>query len=192
METRIFRLPHRLRAADDSRPENRQVRGQGRNGSQRISRAKAESDGTGDAHGENLAAHAELRRGEGPLPRRDFRWRRYIFNGTDWARSTPLTASVGMEKNRFTISRAAFSTTGKTPSTLNLSDVSIDDFNAPVVTAKYTGAISLDEIDRVFKLVDFQHTGTVGVTRNRAICIAARLSRKRDVQRKRHRLWQCE
>ncbi len=116
-----------------------------------------------NARGENLAAHASYDTakarysGEFSLAPVHFQW------GGLGAIDAALAASVAMEKNRFTIPHASLSTTGKNSSLLNLRDVAIEGFTAPVVTAKYDGAISLDEIDRVFKLVAFRHTGTVGV-----------------------------
>ena len=116
-----------------------------------------------NARGENLIGHvtydeAKARySGDLSLALVHFQWN--SFGAVD----AGITASLAMEKNRITVPAATFTSTGKTPSVLNLRDVSIDGFTAPVATAKYNGQVSLDEIDRVFKLVDFQHTGNVGV-----------------------------
>ncbi|HWE49087.1 MAG TPA: translocation/assembly module TamB domain-containing protein [Bryobacteraceae bacterium] len=116
------------------------------------------------ARGENLTAHAAYNQaaarysGEVSLAPLHFQWN--SFGAVD----ASVKASLAMEKNRITVPAATITTAGKIPSVLNLSDVSIDGFTAPVATAKYDGTVSLDEIDRVFKLVAFQHTGKIGVS----------------------------
>jgi translocation and assembly module TamB len=116
-----------------------------------------------NAHGENLIGHVTYddakARYSGDLSLAPVHFQLGEFGAVD----AGVTASLAMEKNRITVPIATFTSTGKTPSVLNLRDVSVDGFTAPIATAKYDGQVSLDEIDRVFKLVDFQHTGNVGV-----------------------------
>jgi len=75
--------------------------------------------------------------------------------------SAQITAKASMEKNRLTISSAALKTGA---SSINLSNVLVNNFITPVTTAQYNAQISLADADRIFRLVDFQHTGTVGVS----------------------------
>jgi translocation and assembly module TamB len=72
-----------------------------------------------------------------------------------------FTARASMEVNRVTVSSAALKTGD---SELDVSDVVVSSFTAPVMTGQYKARISLRDADRIFKLVDFQHTGTVTAT----------------------------
>ena len=66
-----------------------------------------------------------------------------------------------MEKNRLTVSNATLKTGA---SELDLSNVLVNGFTRPVTTAEYKARVSLADADRIFKLVDFQHTGAVYAT----------------------------
>ena len=81
-----------------------------------------------------------------------------------------VTATAAMQKNQLTIPRATIASipqTAKTPaSSMELTEVLVEGFTNPVVTAKFKGSVALEEVDRVFSLVDFQHTGTIGMKGN--------------------------
>ena len=74
----------------------------------------------------------------------------------------PFDASVrftaAMEKDRITVSSALLKMEG---SEAELTSGLIAGFTNPVATARYRVRASLREVDRVFKLVNFQHIGTV-------------------------------
>lgn len=69
-----------------------------------------------------------------------------------------VRAKASMEKNRIVVSEAQLKTGG---SEFDFTDAVLDSFNMPVITAKYKAAVSLADADRIFKLVSFQHSGTV-------------------------------
>ncbi len=66
-----------------------------------------------------------------------------------------------MEVNRVTVSSAALKTGD---SEIDVSNVVVSSFTSPVTTGQYKARISLRDADRIFKLVDFRHTGTVTAT----------------------------
>ena len=88
-----------------------------------------------------------------------------VWNGFG-AVDARVKASATMERNRLTVSRATLQTTAKNPSELNLSNVVMEGFTNPVVTASYDASLALEEADRVFHLTDFAHTGSIGVKGN--------------------------
>ncbi len=49
-------------------------------------------------------------------------------------------------------------------SEIDVSDLVVNSFTAPVTTGQYKARVSLRDADKIFKLVDFQHTGTVTAT----------------------------
>ena len=61
-----------------------------------------------------------------------------------------------MEKNRLIVSSA---TVKSAQSEIDLSNVLVSGFTAPLTTGQYKARISLAEADRIFKFVNFQHTG---------------------------------
>ena len=71
-----------------------------------------------------------------------------------------VTAAASMEKNRLTVSSATVKTS---QSELDLTNVLVSSFTTPVTTGQYRARISLAEADKTFKLVNFQHTGTLNV-----------------------------
>jgi translocation and assembly module TamB len=72
-----------------------------------------------------------------------------------------FTARASMEVNRVTVSSAALKTGD---SEIDVSDLVVNSFTAPVTTAQYKARVSLADADRIFKLVNFRHTGTVSAT----------------------------
>ena len=115
-----------------------------------------------NARGENVSAKANYDPAKArysadvSLSPMHFQWAGY------GALDARVTATATMEKNRFTIPRATVTTLAKNPSSVTLTDVAIVGFTAPVATATWDASLALDEVDRVFRLVDFQHTGTIG------------------------------
>ena len=81
------------------------------------------------------------------------------YDGFD-AVDARVTAQLRFEKNLLTISSASIKTTA---SELTLNGISMEGFTAPVVTGEYHARMSLNEADRVLKLTNFQHTGTVDI-----------------------------
>lgn len=83
----------------------------------------------------------------------------------DWDGLGHVTAEVqakaAMEKNRVTVSAASVKVGA---STVDLNNVVVSSFTAPVTTAEYRARISLADADRIFKLVNFQHTGTINAS----------------------------
>jgi translocation and assembly module TamB len=119
-----------------------------------------------NARGENVTAKANYDPAKArysadvSLSPMHFQWAGY------GALDARVAATATMEKNRFTIPRATVTTLAKNPSGIELTNVVVTGFTAPVVTANYAASLALDEVDRVFRLVDFQHTGTIGVKGN--------------------------
>jgi translocation and assembly module TamB len=117
-----------------------------------------------NARGENLAAHVNYNasfNATGPrydgavsVAPVDLTW-----NGVKL--TAQVAANASMEKNRLTVSNATLKTGA---SELDLSNVLVDSFTNPVTTAQYKVRVSLADADRIFKLVDFQHTGAVFAT----------------------------
>ncbi len=71
-----------------------------------------------------------------------------------------VTTRLALEKNLLTLSSASIKTA---VSELQLNEIKLQGFNAPVVTGDYHARVALDEADRVFKLTNFQHLGTLDV-----------------------------
>ncbi len=116
-----------------------------------------------NGRGENLAAQAHYdiakARYDGEISLDSIHFQFGTYGPID----ARLKAEAALRKNQFIVSRARIETTSKNPSALELHDVLVNGFIDPVVTASYDATVALDEIDRVFHLVDFQHTGNIGV-----------------------------
>lgn len=110
-----------------------------------------------NARGENLAAHV-LFNATGPRYDGDVSVAPVDFTWNGVKLTARVTASASMDKNRLTVSEATLKTGA---SELDLSNVLVNSFTKPVTTAQYKARVSLADADRIFKLVDFQHTGTV-------------------------------
>ncbi len=114
-----------------------------------------------NARGESLASQASYNRpgkrydGEVSIAALNLAW------GGLGKVTGQFTARASMEVNRVTVSSAALKTGD---SEIDVSDVVVNSFTSPVTTGKYKARISLRDADRIFKLVDFQHTGTVTAT----------------------------
>ena len=112
------------------------------------------------ARGENLTAQAKYdsvqKRYDGDLALEPLHIEYDGFDAVD----ARVTAQLRFEKNLLTISSASIKTTA---SELTLNQVSVEGFTAPVVTGEYHAQVSLNEADRVLKLTNFQHTGTVDI-----------------------------
>lgn len=80
----------------------------------------------------------------------------FVWDGVQVA--AQVTAHASMEKTRLSVSKATLKTS---QSEVDLSNLLVNGFTSPVTTAEYNARISLAEADRVFHLVNFQHTGTV-------------------------------
>ena len=129
-------------------------------------RAGSKSVRPWNARGENLAAHVSFNAGLNATGPRydgdvsvapvDLTWRGIKL-------TAEVTAKASMEKNRLTVSRATLKTGA---SELDLSNLLVNSFTKPVTTAQYKARVSLADADRIFKLVDFQHTGTVNAAGN--------------------------
>ena len=72
-----------------------------------------------------------------------------------------VTATAKMERNRLTASKVTVKTSG---SQVDLTAFTMEGFTAPLITAAYRGRVALEEVDRLFRLVNFRHTGNVDVT----------------------------
>ena len=113
-----------------------------------------------NARGENLAAHVRFNAtgprydGDVSVAPVDLTW-----NGIKL--TAQVAANVSMEKNRLTVSDARLKTGA---SELDLSNVLVSSFTKPVTTAQYKARVSLADADRIFKLVNFEHRGTVNAT----------------------------
>jgi translocation and assembly module TamB len=116
-----------------------------------------------DARGENLAANVTYNlsgpRYDGVVSIMPLHLTARGYGPVD----AQVTAAASMEKDRVTISAASLKTAG---SQVDFSNVVVSGFTAPVTTAQYTARLSLDDADRIFKLVNFRHTGLVNVTGN--------------------------
>lgn len=71
-----------------------------------------------------------------------------------------VDAEFSFAKNLLTIASLAARTTS---SEFRLRDVKLAGFQSPVITGAYHARIALSEADRIFKLKNFEHTGTVDV-----------------------------
>ncbi len=124
-------------------------------------RAGSKSMSPWNARGENLAAHVSFNAagpkydGDVSVAPLDFVWK-----GLGRVQAE-VTAKASMEKNRLTVSRAAIKAGA---SEVDLSDALVDSFTTPVITAQYKARVSLADADRIFKLVNFQHTGLVNAS----------------------------
>ncbi|HEY3825258.1 MAG TPA: hypothetical protein VGL82_11915, partial [Bryobacteraceae bacterium] len=83
----------------------------------------------------------------------------FVWNGVQT--TAEISATAAMEKNRLTISAATVKTT---QSEIDLSNGLVSSFTSPVTTGQYRARISLGEADKIFKLVNFQHTGTLNAS----------------------------
>jgi translocation and assembly module TamB len=116
-----------------------------------------------NARGENLTAQVQYNR-DGPryegtisVAPVDFGWS--FAGATGGVHVTAqVTAAASMEKNRLTVSTA---TVKSAQSEIDLSNVLVSGFNAPLTTGQYKARVSLAEADKIFKLVNFQHTGFI-------------------------------
>ncbi len=123
-----------------------------------------------NARGGNLAAHVTYDR-SGPR-----------YNGTislapidfDWNGgvrvSAQVAATASMENDQLTVSTA---TVKSAQSQLDLRNVLVSSFTSAVITGEYSARVSLAEADRIFRLVNFQHTGFVNVSGNLRFVSAA-------------------
>ncbi|HTA42436.1 MAG TPA: translocation/assembly module TamB domain-containing protein [Bryobacteraceae bacterium] len=119
-------------------------------------RAGSRSSTPWNARGENLAAHLTYNaaRYEGDIAVAPLN---IAWNGLGKI-TAKLTARGSLEKNRLAVSNASVETGG---STVDLGDLILGSFTEPVVTAQYKARVSLADADRIFKLVNFHHIGTV-------------------------------
>jgi translocation and assembly module TamB len=116
-----------------------------------------------NARGENLTAHATY---NSAGPRYDggisvgpvsFTWKGLGTSGVQVA-GVRVTATASMLKDQLTVSTA---TVKSAQSELEMSNVAVQGFNAPLTTGQYKVRVSLAEADKIFKFVNFQHTGTM-------------------------------
>lgn len=132
------------------------------NGMLAVDRGGGKKDATPwNARGENLTAHVTYNKA-GPrydggisVAPLDFVWNGAGANGGVRV-TAQVTAAASMEKNRLTVSSA---TVKSAQSEIDLSNVLVSGFTAPLTTGQYNARISLAEADKIFKLVNFQHTG---------------------------------
>ncbi len=114
-----------------------------------------------NARGDNLAAHVTYNmtgpRYDGTISIAPLHFAMKGLGPVDAA----VTANASMEKNRLTVSTAALALGD---SRIDLSNLVLTDFTNPVTTAQYRAQISLTDADRIFKLANLHHTGTVNMT----------------------------
>jgi translocation and assembly module TamB len=79
----------------------------------------------------------------------------FAWNGVGTS-GVHVTAAGSMEKNRLTVSSA---TVKSAQSEIDLSNVALSGFNAPLTTGQYKARVSLAEADKIFKFVNFEHNG---------------------------------
>lgn len=84
----------------------------------------------------------------------------FVWNGLERV-TAAVKATASMEKNRLVVHKASVQA-GE--SAMDLSNVVVSSFTAPVITGQYQAAISLADADRIFKLVNFRHSGIVNAT----------------------------
>jgi translocation and assembly module TamB len=114
-----------------------------------------------NARGENLTAHATYNstgpRYEGAISvgAVAFTWKGLGTSGVQ------VTAAGRMEKDQLTVSTA---TVKSAQSEVDLSNLVVSGFNAPLTTGQYKARLSLAEADRIFKFVNFQHTGVMNAS----------------------------
>jgi len=126
-----------------------------------------EREGTGkqttpwNARGENLAAHVTYNmdgpRYDGTISIGPLHFAMKGIGPID----AGVTANASIEKNRLTVSTAAL-TLGD--SRIDLSNLVLADFTNPMTTAQYRARISLADADRILKLANLHHTGTLNMT----------------------------
>lgn len=138
------------------------------NGSMAIDRVGSGKEATPwNARGENLTAHVTYDRrgprydGEISVAPLDFDWNRSAKSGLHVA--AKVTATASMEKNRLTVSSATITSAR---SRIDLRNVSVSSFTAPLTTGEYSANVSLAEADQIFHFVNFQHTGFINVSGN--------------------------
>jgi len=118
-----------------------------------------------NARGENLAADVSYRKegsrydGAISVEPLDFEWNNAGNNSIRVA--TQVAMAVSMEKNRLLVSRATVKTA---QSQFELSNLMVSGFDAPLTTGQYKARVSLAEADKVFHLVNFQHSGIMNAT----------------------------
>ncbi len=111
-----------------------------------------------NARGRNLTARVTYNRtgprygGEISVAPLDFVW-----NGGAEV-TAQVTATASMEKNRLTVSSAAVKS-GQ--SEIDLSNMLVSGFTAPLTTGQYKAQISLADADRIFRFANFRHTGVM-------------------------------
>ncbi len=114
-----------------------------------------------NARGENLAAHVTYNmagpRYDGTISIAPLHFAMKGLGPVDAA----VTANASMEKNRLTVSTAAL-TCGD--SRVDLSNLVLAGFTNPVTTAQYRARISLADADKILRLANLHHTGTVSMT----------------------------
>ncbi len=72
-----------------------------------------------------------------------------------------VNAAGRMEKDQLTVSTAAVKSA---QSEVDLSNLVVHGFNEPLITGQYKAQVSLAEADKIFKFVNFQHTGVMNAT----------------------------
>jgi translocation and assembly module TamB len=79
----------------------------------------------------------------------------FAWNGVGTS-GVQVTASGSMEKNRLTVSTAALKSA---QSEIELSNLVVNSFTTLLTTGQYKARVSLAEADKIFKFVNFQHSG---------------------------------
>jgi translocation and assembly module TamB len=111
-----------------------------------------------NARGQNLTAQATYNnagpRYEGAISigAVAFAWKGLGTSGVQ------VAAAGSMQKDQLTVSTAAVKSA---QSEIDLSNLVVNGFNAPLITGQYKARVSLAEADKIFKFVNFQHTGIV-------------------------------
>jgi len=110
------------------------------------------------ARGENLTANATFN-GKGPryeggisIGALEIGWKGLGTSGVQ------VTAAGAMEKDQLMVSSA---TVKSAQSEIDLSNLVVNGFNAPLITGQYKARASLAEADKIFKFVNFQHNGVM-------------------------------
>jgi translocation and assembly module TamB len=116
-----------------------------------------------NARAENLVAHVSF---DSAGPRYDAGFSaaplRVAYTGLG-PLEAQVSATLAIEKNRLTISKANLKTGA---SEVEITSGLVNSFTSPVTTAWYQARLSLADADRIFKLVNFRHTGVVNVSGN--------------------------
>lgn len=116
------------------------------------------------ARGENLMAQVAYNPGgNGASPRYDAEIHLAPLHAV-WGGYGPVDlqveAKAALENDRLIISKATVKTA---TSAVDLTNVTVRGFAAPVTTAQYKAVVSLSEVDRVFRLRNFSHTGRLNI-----------------------------